>query len=65
MKEVSIAFRVHKVLSMDRVLVLDSGRVREFGPPSQLARARSSLLRSMLKESNVDPDQVGTSSNGT
>ena len=55
-----IFFRVHKVLGMDRVLVLDGGRVREFGAPAQLTRARSSLLRLMLKESNVDPEAVET-----
>ena len=56
----NLFFRVHKVLCMDRVLVLDGGRVREFGPPSQLAQSRSSLLRSMLKESSSIADAEET-----
>ena len=32
----TIAHRLHTILSCDRILVLDAGQVAEFGPPQQL-----------------------------
>ena len=50
----TITHRVHKVMSMDRVLVIDSGSVKEFEAPVKLAEDSRSMFHSMLKESKVD-----------
>ena len=37
----TIAHRLHTILGSDRVLVLDAGRVAEYGPPQQLLQVRA------------------------
>ncbi|XP_046686696.1 ATP-binding cassette sub-family C member 10-like, partial [Homalodisca vitripennis] len=46
---ITIAHRLSSLLSCDRVLVLDSGRVVEDGSPSQLLAQKLGIFSSMLR----------------
>ena len=47
-------FRVHKVLQMDKVMVLEAGRVIEFDSPQRLLQDKRSIFYSMMKESKTE-----------
>lgn len=45
-----IAHRLHTVMDLDRLLVIDNGRVVEFGPPYSLLAREGSIVNKMAKE---------------
>lgn len=45
-----IAHRLHTVMDLDRLLVMDNGRVVEFGPPYSLLTREGSIVNKMAKE---------------
>lgn len=45
-----IAHRLHTVMDLDRLLVIDNGRVVEFGPPYSLLTREGSIVNKMAKE---------------
>ncbi|KAJ7298462.1 hypothetical protein O6H91_Y577300 [Diphasiastrum complanatum] len=47
---ISIAHRIPSVMDSDKVLALESGKVKEFGPPSCLLDQPSSLFASLVHE---------------
>ena len=50
----TISHRVHKIVDfVDKVIVMDDGRIAEFDSPDILASDRRSLLYAMLKDSRV------------
>jgi ABC-type multidrug transport system fused ATPase/permease subunit len=46
----TIAHRLHTIADMDKILVLDQGRVAEFGAPGVLAEREGGVYRGMLME---------------
>lgn len=50
----TIAHRLLTVADSDKIVVLDSGRVREFDEPHRLIQNKSSLLSEMIEASEVD-----------
>ncbi|XGW22458.1 hypothetical protein V3C99_005022 [Haemonchus contortus] len=51
---ITIAHRLNTVLDYDRVLVMENGRVVEFGPPQQLLANRNSMFYSMASSANLN-----------
>jgi ABC-type multidrug transport system fused ATPase/permease subunit len=47
----TIAHRLNTVIDSDRILVLDQGRVAEFGKPSVLRRQKKSLFAELATHS--------------
>ncbi|RDX55374.1 P-loop containing nucleoside triphosphate hydrolase protein [Lentinus brumalis] len=47
----TIAHRLQTIMDADKILVLDSGRVAEFGPPAQLLKNKDSLFTKLVTES--------------
>ncbi|KAL1479214.1 hypothetical protein MTO96_052040 [Rhipicephalus appendiculatus] len=50
---IAIAHRIHTVLDYDRILVMDDGRVREFGTPTSLLSDRNSCFYRMALDAGV------------
>jgi ABC-type multidrug transport system fused ATPase/permease subunit len=46
-----IAHRLSTIADFDKILVMDDGRVREFGAPGELFQLEEGVFRSMVKES--------------
>lgn len=46
----TIAHRLHTIVDSDRILLLDAGRVAEYGSPAQLLRNPTSHFRSLVEE---------------
>ncbi|KAJ1952979.1 hypothetical protein EC988_003259 [Linderina pennispora] len=46
-----IAHRLHTIIDYDRVLVLENGRVEEFGTPAELIQAESGAFRTLCEKS--------------
>ena len=44
----TIAHRLNTIMDYDRVMVMDSGKIKEIGKPSDLANIESSLFYSMI-----------------
>lgn len=57
----SIAHRLKTILSCDRVLVLDQGRVAEFGAPLALYQS-GGIFREMCIKSHIGPAEMGANS---
>uniref|UniRef100_A0A8C9K421 Uncharacterized protein n=1 Tax=Panthera tigris altaica TaxID=74533 RepID=A0A8C9K421_PANTA len=53
----TIAHRLHSIIDSDRVLVLDSGRITEFGTPQNLI-CQKGLFFEMLTEAGITQDSV-------
>uniref|UniRef100_A0ABI7WFU9 Multidrug resistance-associated protein 1-like n=1 Tax=Felis catus TaxID=9685 RepID=A0ABI7WFU9_FELCA len=53
----TIAHRLHSIIDSDRVLVLDSGRITEFGTPQNLI-CKKGLFFEMLTEAGITQDSV-------
>ena len=51
---VAIAHRIHTIIDMDRVLVLEDGKVAEFGSPKELCDADGGLFSALLEELGPD-----------
>ncbi|KAH9364356.1 hypothetical protein HPB48_003039 [Haemaphysalis longicornis] len=49
----TIAHRLHTVIDYDKILVMDGGRVREFGAVSDLLGNQSSVFYGMAKEAGI------------
>ena len=49
----TIAHRLHTVMDSDRVLVMDAGRVVEFGHPHELLHGPSGYLRRLVDQTGV------------
>ncbi|XP_055536637.1 ATP-binding cassette sub-family C member 4-like [Wyeomyia smithii] len=49
----TIAHRLHTVMDSDRVLVMDAGRVVEFGHPHKLLHGASGYLRRLVEQTGV------------
>lgn len=49
----TIAHRLHTVMDSDRVLVMDAGRVVEFGHPHDLLHGPSGYLRRLVDQTGV------------
>ncbi|XP_073826163.1 ATP-binding cassette sub-family C member 10 [Musca autumnalis] len=52
-----IAHRLQGLHSMDRIIVVDQGQIREQGSPQALAQDSSSLFYSMLQAQHIDKEQ--------
>ncbi|KAL1697054.1 P-loop containing nucleoside triphosphate hydrolase protein [Schizophyllum commune] len=48
-----IAHRLRTIISYDRILVMDSGNIKEFDTPINLFNSPNSLFRSLCQESNI------------
>jgi ABC-type multidrug transport system fused ATPase/permease subunit len=46
---IAIAHRLDTILDFDRVVVMDSGRIAEVGPPGKLVRTEGSLFRALME----------------
>ena len=55
----TIAHRLHTIMGSDRILVLEAGAVREFGPPGELLRTPGSAFRGLVEESARHAGQAG------
>ncbi|KAL0954603.1 hypothetical protein HGRIS_003563 [Hohenbuehelia grisea] len=56
-----IAHRLRTIISYDRILVLDAGRVAEFDTPSVLFNSTDSIFRSLCEKSNISLEDIQTS----
>ena len=54
----TIAHRLDALLHSDRILVLDAGRLVEFGPPGELAERAGGAFARMLQLDDGDGDEV-------
>ncbi|PWY84317.1 ABC transporter family protein [Aspergillus eucalypticola CBS 122712] len=52
-----IAHRISTIIDFDRVLVLDAGRVIEYGAPQELVSNQNGIFRSLV-ESSVERDEL-------
>ena len=50
---ITIAHRIHTILSSDKVVVMNDGMVAEFGSPKELQQNEHSLFKALLEESMV------------
>ena len=48
----TIAHRLNTIMDYDRVIVLESGEIKEIGKPSDLAKDEKSLFFNMLDTNN-------------
>ncbi|PCH35585.1 hypothetical protein WOLCODRAFT_107550 [Wolfiporia cocos MD-104 SS10] len=47
----TIAHRLQTIMDSDKIMVLDAGRIVEFGPPGELLKNEKGLLRALVDES--------------
>lgn len=64
----TIAHRLHTILSSDRVLVMAAGRVVESGPPAELAAREGGVFAALLQRAQAvheaDGDALGGAADG-
>ncbi|PBK75557.1 ABC protein [Armillaria solidipes] len=60
-----IAHRLRTIISYDRVLVLEEGRVAEFDSPSKLFLRDDGIFRGLCDRSNVSLDDIESASKST
>ncbi|KAG9239762.1 P-loop containing nucleoside triphosphate hydrolase protein [Amylocarpus encephaloides] len=51
---ITIAHRINTILDSDRIVVLDQGRVAEFGTPKKLMEDRQGLFFKLVKEAGLE-----------
>ena len=54
-----IAHRLSTIADFDKILVLDDGRVSEFGTPSELFALENGVFKSMVGESGEKKKLIG------
>ncbi|TFY56647.1 hypothetical protein EVJ58_g7510 [Rhodofomes roseus] len=47
----TVAHRLHTIMDADKIMVLDAGRIAEFGKPSELLKDQKGMLRALVDES--------------
>ncbi|XP_077497298.1 multidrug resistance protein mrp-7-like isoform X2 [Amblyomma americanum] len=55
---IAIAHRIHTVLDYDRILVMDEGRVREYGTPASLLSNANSAFYRMAMDAGIAAQQA-------
>ncbi|KAJ7593413.1 ABC protein [Mycena floridula] len=55
---ICIAHRLRTVISYDRILVLDAGKVQEFGSPLKLFDDEASIFRSLCEKSGISRSEI-------
>jgi len=55
---IMIAHRVRTIIGCDQVVVLDNGRVKEFGSPASLVQREGGIFKSMVLASGMDPQKI-------
>jgi len=58
----TIAHRLRTIISYDRILVLDAGKIAEFDTPLELFMRQGGIFRSMCDQSNISLDDILNSS---
>ncbi|KKA26039.1 hypothetical protein TD95_000340 [Thielaviopsis punctulata] len=60
---ITVAHRINTIIDSDRVVVLDKGRVAEFGTPQELLKNTDGVFYGLVKQSGLlEADQGGSSS---
>lgn len=54
----TIAHRLHTIIEYDKVVVLESGNIKEVGHPHVLLEAKTSAFSSMVRELGPDTEQI-------
>jgi ABC-type multidrug transport system fused ATPase/permease subunit len=49
---ITIAHRLQTIMDADKIMVLDAGRIVEFGRPKELLKNKTGVLRALVDESN-------------
>lgn len=57
----TIAHRLNTIMDYDRVMVLQDGLVKEFGPPLELARQGDTEFAALVSESGINLDDYSSS----
>ncbi|KAG8685348.1 hypothetical protein FRC09_014799 [Ceratobasidium sp. 395] len=53
-----IAHRLRTIVSYDRVVVMDEGRIVELGTPAELFAQPGGIFRGMCEQSGIDADEI-------
>ncbi|KAH9945600.1 hypothetical protein B0H21DRAFT_822934 [Amylocystis lapponica] len=61
---ITVAHRLQTIMDADKIMVLDAGRIAEFGKPSELLQNEKGFLRSLVDESG-DKEALYAMANGT
>ncbi|KAL5604443.1 hypothetical protein BROUX41_002415 [Berkeleyomyces rouxiae] len=62
---ITVAHRINTIIDSDRVVVLDKGRVAEFGTPDELLRDTQGIFYGLVKQSGLLEGEQGSSSTTT
>ncbi|KAI0717853.1 P-loop containing nucleoside triphosphate hydrolase protein [Cerioporus squamosus] len=60
----TVAHRLQTIMDSDKIMVLDAGRIVEFGKPSELLKNEKGLLRALVDESG-DKDKLYSMANAS
>ncbi|KZT67088.1 P-loop containing nucleoside triphosphate hydrolase protein [Daedalea quercina L-15889] len=59
----TVAHRLQTIMDSDKIMVLDAGRIAEFGKPSELVKNKKGMLRALVDESG-DRETLYAMANG-